>query len=188
MSKKDNKGCGCLGAFLVVFFVVPVVLAGIGAVVDYFEQREEQTFMTQWVAFFGPFDAAANDLNTGDYLAALSAADQALSVALAHPEWGTPYVAQTYAYKAQAHIGLWQYIDAETTIRQALPYADEQLHATLTRMLAEVQGRITENDTEREEQHIYHASPGIGPARTLHGKVVIAYVFVDDGHHSTWSL
>ena len=62
MSKKDNKGCGCLGAFLAVFFVIPVVLTGIGAVVDYFEQREEQAFMTQWVAFFGPFDAAATDL------------------------------------------------------------------------------------------------------------------------------
>ena len=168
MSKKDNKGCGCLGAFLAVFFVVPVVLVGIGAVVEYVEQREERAFMTQWVAFFGPFDAAANDLTTGDYLAALSAADQALSVVLAHPELGTDYVAQAYARKAEAQIGLWQYIDAETTIQQALPYADEALQAVLTRMLAEVQGRITENDTERDKQHIYHASPGIGPARTLH--------------------
>ena len=188
MGKKDKKGCGCLGAFLVVFFVLPVVLAGVGAVVDYLDQRQERAFKTQWAAFFDPFDAAANDLNTGDFLAALSAADQALSVALAHPELGRDYVAQAYARKAKAQIGLWQYIDAETTIQQALPYAEEQLHATLTRMLAEVQGRITDNDTERNEQHIYHASPGIGPARTLHGKVVIAYVFVDDGHHSTWSL
>jgi len=188
MGKKDKKGCGCLGAFLVVFFVLPVVLAGVGAVVDYLDQRKERAFKTHWAAFFDPFDAAANDLTTGDFLAALAAADQALSVALAHPELGTHYVAQTYAYKAKAHIGLWQYIDAETTIQQALPYADALLQATLTRMLDEVQGRITDNDTERNEQHIYHASPGIGPARTLHGKVVIAYVFVDDGHHSTWSL
>ncbi len=50
MSKKDNKGCGCLGAFLVVFFVVPVVLAGIGAVVDYFEQKPppSTSMRTSW--------------------------------------------------------------------------------------------------------------------------------------------
>ena len=188
MGKKDNKSCGCMGAFLMVFFVVPMVMAGIGAVIDFFEQWEEEAFKTEWVAFFGPFDAATNDLNTGDYLAALSAADEALAVALAQPDLDRIYLARAYEIKARAQIGLWQYVDAETTIQQALPYADAVLHADLMRMLAEVQGFITQNDTERNEQLIYHASPGIGPARTLHGKVVIAYVFVDDGRHSTWSL
>lgn len=189
MSKqKENKGCGCLGAFVVIFFVIPTMMAAFGAVIDYFDLSGERKFRAQWVAFFDPFDAAADGLNTGDYLAALSAADEALAVALANPELGSGYVADAYTRKAQAQIGLWEYIDAEATIRRALPYTDEAGRATLDRMLAEVQGYITDNDTERNEQHIYHASPGIGPARTLHGKVVIAYVFVDDGWHSTWSL
>ena len=177
-----------MGAFLVVFFVVPVAMAVVGGVIEYFEQQEEETYRAEWVAFFGPFDAATNALDTGDYLAALSEADQALSVALAQLGLDSIYTARAYTLKAKAQIGLWQYIDAETTIQHALPYADEDLYVDLTLLLAEVQGLITENDTERDEQHIYHASPGIGPARTLHGKVVIAYVFVDDGRHSTWSL
>ena len=187
-AKKSNKGCGCVVAFVVVFFALPTAFSGVMAALDYFEQAEERKFKQQWPAFFEPFDRAATYLDTGDYLAALPAAEEALAVVLATPELHTDYLARAYAQKAEAHIRLWHYVDAEATILQALPHADEWLQADLNRMLDEVRGVITDNDTERNEQHIYHAAPGIGPARTLHGKVVIAYVFVDDGKHSLWSL
>ena len=186
--KKRSKGCGCLVAFVMVFFALPIAFSGVVAVIDYFAEAEERAFKEQWPAFFDSFDRAATYLDTGAYLDALSAAEEALAVAQATPELHTTYLAHAYARKAEAHIGLWHYIDAEATLLQALPHADEALQADLNRMLAEVRGIITDNDTERNEQHIYHAAPGIGPARTLHGKVVIAYVFVDDGKHSIWSL
>lgn len=154
---------------------------------EYLERLDEQEYREQWAHFFDPYDAARDHLAEGDYLATLTAAEEALSVALATPELDILYTARSYELKARAHVGLWQYIDAENTILKGLPYADAPLQDDLNRLLAEVQGLITDNDTEREEQHIYHASPGVGPAHTLHGKVVIAYVFVDDGKHSTWS-
>ena len=185
---KNNKGCGCFVAFVVMFFGLPTAFSGVVAAIDYFAEAEERAFKEQWPAFFDPFDRAAHHLDTGAYLDALSAAEQALAAALATPELHTDYLARAYARKAEAHIGLWHYVDAEATLLQALAHADEALQADLNRILAEVRGIITDNDTERNEQHIYHAAPGIGPARTLHGKVVVAYVFIDDGKHSTWSL
>ena len=114
--KKGNKGCGCLVAFVVVFFGLPGAFSGVMAAIDYLAEAEERAFKEQWPAFFDPFDRAAAHLDTGDYLDALSAAEEALAAALATPELHADYLARAYARKAEAHIGLWHYIDAEATL------------------------------------------------------------------------
>lgn len=179
-NKNGKKGCGCVGMFLSVMVVLTLI--GIWTEPDVYDDR------SQWPAFFEPYDSAQTYLDTGAYLDALAAADKAVAVALTDSTLDVGYIAEAYLLKAEAYLQLWQYIDAEETLSKGLLYANENTKPTLTRMLAEVQGLITDNDTERGEQHIYHASPGIGPGHTLHGKVVIAYVFVDDGEQSTWSL
>ncbi len=187
-SKKKGKGCGCLAMFLLLFAVAPVAFTGITTVIDYVAGSEERAFRKQWPVFFDPFDITQDHLATSDYLAALSTAERALTVALDTPEL-SGYVAHAYQQKAKAQIGLWQYVDAEATLQLALSQTtDVDLLADLNYMLREVEGYIDSDDTERNEQHIYYAAPSVGPAHTLRGKVVIAYVFVDDDKHSIWSL
>ena len=144
--KKQGKGCGCLVAFVLTFLGVPIAFSGVLTAIDYFAEAEERAFKEQWPAFFEPFDRAATYLDAGAYLDALSAAEEALAVAQATPELHLDYLAHAYAHKAEAHIGLWHYVDAEATLLQALPHADAILQADLNRMLAEVRGIITDND------------------------------------------
>jgi hypothetical protein len=185
---EHNKGCGCL-VFCIVAYVA--LSAGYGAytgVMDFRRAREARAFRAQWSGFFDPYAAARTHLSEGDYLAALPAAEQAITFAQEAQGLEPAYRARAFALKADVHIGLWQYVDAEAALLQAVEHVTGTQRDTLNRVLDEVRGRITDNDTERDEQQIYHAAPGVGPSRTLHGKVVIAYVFVDDGQHSVWSM
>ncbi|MBT4498619.1 MAG: hypothetical protein HOC74_12900, partial [Gemmatimonadetes bacterium] len=53
--------------------------------------------------------------------------------------------------------------------------------------LSQVQKVIEQNEKERTDRTEYVASPGLGPSGRLRGRVVIAYVFIDDGKESRWS-
>ncbi len=175
---------GC--SIFLIFFVLWLIFVSFwGDILSPPELRLD--YRRAWVAFFEPYEAAQLAYDEQRYLEALDQVNAALQAAQDSTGLDSTYVTKAYELKALSHIALWQYIDAETTLHTGLSYARDDEKDRLQYRLDEVLGRIEKKDSERDTYTLYLALPGLGPGEHLQGKVVIAYVLVDDGMHSTWS-
>lgn len=94
-----------------------------------------------------------------------------------------------YQLKGYCHMALWQYVEAERSWRKAEPIARSNSEKQRVREMIELSVRaIDDANHERHLKKVYLASPGVGPAATLQGEVVLVYVFLADGNFRDWSV
>lgn len=148
---------------------------------------EAYRFREEWPAFTAHYGQGEKQLYSGDYAGALESLGGAIAAAEGRPGFPAGRLAEAYALKGEAHLQLWQYIDAERAFAISLEKAGADRQDALRQRLRAVQETIERNEQERHDKAAYEACPDAGPAQRLQGMVLIAYVFVDDGQLSRWS-
>lgn len=94
-----------------------------------------------------------------------------------------------YHLKGHVHSSVWQHIEAEQSWQKALTFTDDRrIRNRLSRMIKNRQRLIHDINAERDLKAFYHASPNVGPASALKGKVVVIYIFLTDSALQNWSL
>jgi len=94
-----------------------------------------------------------------------------------------------YHLKGHVHSSLWQHIEADESWKKARSYTDnKKLRARLSRLIKASNQIISDINEERDLRNFYQASPHVGPAAALKGKVVVAYVFLTDAALQSWSI
>jgi hypothetical protein len=124
-----------------------------------------------------------------DYMGALKLLDEHENefANLPESEYQTGY--QFYLLKGFIHSSIWQHIEAEQSWEKAGAYAsNERLKGRLSRLIKASRHVINDINSERNFRSYYQASPYVGPASSLKGKVVVMYVFLTDGTLQNWSL
>lgn len=137
--------------------------------------------------FFQPLRLAQEHLEQRRYLQALGKVDTAIAVGARMTDLRESDLADAHQLKAEIHMALWQYIDAERALGRAIDLADSGQRRRFRERLARVRDVIKRTEVEREESSVYYAGRDQGPAKRLSGKVVIIYVFVDAGRGSDWT-
>ncbi len=94
-----------------------------------------------------------------------------------------------YLLKGKVHWSLWEYVEADQAWQTAEHYArtakQQHMLAQLTR---DSQRVVNDINHERNNRQVYLASPHVGPAAELRGKIALIYIFVVDGGGNSWSL
>jgi hypothetical protein len=91
--------------------------------------------------------------------------------------------------KGHVHSSVWQHIEAEQSWQKALTYTDDRrVRSRLSKLIKTRQRLIHDINAERDLKGIYHASPNVGPAAALKGKIVVIYIFLTDSALQSWSL
>lgn len=94
-----------------------------------------------------------------------------------------------YLLKGKVHWSLWEYIEAEQAWQQAQRYArttrQKRMLAQLTQDSLQV---VNDINRERNKRNVYLASPHVGPAAELKGKIALIYIFLVDSGGNGWSL
>lgn len=142
---------------------------------------------SQWPEFCEYYHRGGSQLYSQDYTGAIATLDSAITIVRDQADFDSAYLAKAYALKGEAHTQLWQYVDAEDAFAAALKIAGADLQHALRQRLTATQNYLERNDKERNDKVAYESTTDAGPARRLQGKVVIVYVFVDDGKLSEWS-
>jgi len=94
-----------------------------------------------------------------------------------------------YRLRGLCHAALWQYVDAEDMWRKAGDYATRASDQKRIHDLIQMSKRAIEDmNQERDLKEDYQASPNIGPAAQLRGKIALIYVFLADGTFTEWGL
>ena len=143
-------------------------------------------FRSRWPTFYAQYQNGQSALYNQNYPAALESLDQAIASAQKKPGFDTTYLASAYALKGETLVQLWHYIDAEKTFAAALALADDDQKNALRQRLTAIQNHIERNEQERDDKTTYESTTDAGPAKRLRGRVVVVYVFVDDGKLSRW--
>ena len=150
-------------------------------------QWEEYELKREWPEFAKVYLQGRSFLRDGEPGRALPFLEQAVALGEKRRDFRGGLLARTYAVKAEAHLQLWQHIDAEVALQRAMAGATPKQQKGFRSRLSQVQKVIEQNEQERTDRTEYVASPGLGPSGLLRGRVVIAYVFIDDGKESRWS-
>jgi len=132
-----------------------------------------------------------------DYLKALQLIDQheatfvKLSQAKSSPNRpnGSELAYHFYYLKGHVHSSLWQHVEAEKAWTTAIGLTNNTgYRAKLARLIKASDQMVNDISSERNQRDYYQASPFVGPASALKGKVVVAYIFLTDGALQSWSI
>lgn len=94
-----------------------------------------------------------------------------------------------YLLEGKLHWSLWQYVEADRAWHEAAKLAHTpQQQRMLASLVRDSQRVLDDINRERNEREVYRASPHIGPASELKGKVALIYIFLVDGEGDGWSL
>ena len=94
-----------------------------------------------------------------------------------------------YLLKGKVHWSLWEYIEADQAWSTATRYArTSKQRRVLTKLTHDSQQVVNDINRERDQREVYLASPHIGPAAELKGKIALIYIFVVDGGGNGWSV
>ena len=148
---------------------------------------EEYELKREWPEFAEEYLQGRELLREDAPGKALPFLERAVALGEERADFRKALLARTYAVKAEAHLQLWQNIDAEAALQKAMAGATPEQQKGFRRRLSQVQKVIEQNEKERTDRTEYVASPGLGPSGRLRGRVVTAYVFIDDGKESRWS-
>ena len=170
--------------FVLCILLYPWINDGIDLVRGEWEEYE---LRREWPEFAEVYLQGRDLLREDAPGKALPFFEQAVTLGEKRPGFRGGLLARTYAVKAEAHLQLWQHIDAEVALQKAMPGATPKQQQAFRSRLSQVQKVIEQNEKERTDRTEYVASPGLGPSGRLRGRVVIAYVFIDDGKESRWS-
>ncbi|MBI1422465.1 MAG: hypothetical protein GC149_03290 [Gammaproteobacteria bacterium] len=94
-----------------------------------------------------------------------------------------------YLLKGKVHWSLWEYIEADQAWSAATRYArTSKQRQVLTKLTHDSRQVVNDINRERDQREVYLASPHVGPAAALKGKIVLVYIFVVDGGGDGWSV
>jgi len=94
-----------------------------------------------------------------------------------------------YLLKGKVHWSLWEYVEAEQAWQTAQRYAGTtRQKQVLTRLTQDGLRVVNDINRERNKRDVYLASPHVGPAAELKGKIVLIYIFLIDSGGNGWSL
>lgn len=94
-----------------------------------------------------------------------------------------------YLLKGKLHWSLWEFVEAEQAWHLAQAYAHSaSQQAMLTRLRHDSQRVVNDINRERNNRQVYLASPHVGPAGELQGRIALIYIFVVDAGRNGWSL
>lgn len=94
-----------------------------------------------------------------------------------------------YLLKGKVHWALWEYVEAEQAWQLASLYAKTtNQHKMLSKLVRDSQRVLDDINQERNDKNVYLASPHVGPASTLKGKIALIYVYLVDSGSNGWSL
>jgi hypothetical protein len=94
-----------------------------------------------------------------------------------------------YLLKGKVHWSLWEYVEADQAWQTAERYAKTSAQkGMLTQLTRDSQRVVHDINRERNHRDVYLASPHVGPASELKGKVALIYVFLVDSSGNSWSL
>jgi len=177
-----------IGRFVKFIFVLVWVLPILVNVLSWAQAEWAQyQFAQKWPEFTAHFARGKEQYNLRMYAGAMQSLSRAIEKVEEKPDFDSFILAEVYALKAEGHRMLWQFIDAEAAYKRALELAGDDLQGELRAKMARLQDRIEKNEQERNNDTTYVAMPHAGPGRILRGKVVVVYIFVDDGNVSKWS-
>lgn len=99
------------------------------------------------------------------------------------------FKSQVYRLKGIIHWQLWHYVDADLAWQQAQKYTRS---VPVTSELADFRNKtrrvIEKMNAERNQRQQYFASPNVGPAAVLRGRIAVLYVFIADAGKGNWGL
>jgi hypothetical protein len=94
-----------------------------------------------------------------------------------------------YLLKGKVHWSLWEYVEADQAWQTAAHYArTAQQKQTLTQLTRDSQQVVNDINRERNQRDVYLASPHVGPAADLKGRIALIYIFLIDAGGNGWSL
>jgi len=94
-----------------------------------------------------------------------------------------------YLLKGKVHWSLWEYVEADQAWQTAEHYArTDKQKRMLAQLTRDSQRVVNDINHERNYRQVYLASPHVGPAAELRGKIALIYIFVVDGGSNSWSL
>jgi hypothetical protein len=94
-----------------------------------------------------------------------------------------------YLLKGKVHWSLWEYVEAEQAWQTAQRYAGTTRQKRMLTQLTQDSVRVVNDiNRERNKRDVYLASPHVGPAAELKGKIVMIYVYLVDSEGDGWSL
>ena len=124
-----------------------------------------------------------------DYLTALGILERHETLFSGLPSGQAHLRYDYWLLRGYCHTALWQYVEAEQSWRSALiSVRSAKQKAQLTELLTTARRALDDINTERHLNNLYRASPHVGPAATLSGKIALIYVFVNNSALSSWSL
>jgi len=134
-----------------------------------------------------PLTMVSQARDTADPAAALRLADRAAMLADSLPGLSGRLRAEVYAIEGDVHWNLWQYVEARAAWQKAARLATGRRQEELNARLDGVGVIVEKDDGERSQDSVYLATPNTGPAARLSGRVVVAYVFLEDAGPGHWS-
>ena len=122
------------------------------------------------------------------YLAALQLLEERATL-FAGAHESSEVLLRYHLLKGKVHWSLWEYVEADQAWQQASHYAKTTKQRNLVSKLVRDSQRVVEDiNQERNDKSVYLASPHVGPASELKGKIVLIYVYLVDGSNNGWSL
>ncbi|TQV74052.1 hypothetical protein FLL45_14435 [Aliikangiella marina] len=93
-------------------------------------------------------------------------------------------ITQLHRLAASIHQSKWHihYAIASLQKSQAIEFSEQ-----VDRELKRLKHQLARSETERELNQEYVATRFSGPAKTLEGRVLVAYIFIDDGVKTRWT-
>ncbi|MBV1910482.1 MAG: hypothetical protein KUG78_14355 [Kangiellaceae bacterium] len=114
----------------------------------------------------------------------LSAIDLALKTAKKVGYKDSDILRSLHLKAAKIHESRWHFVYA----LQSMNFAQSLIYdKKIERRMARLREYLNQVEAERSLNDDYIATKGTGPAKSFRGKVLVAYVFIDDGLKTRWS-
>ena len=123
-----------------------------------------------------------------DPMGALAELDTAVRRLEGGPAMRDRVAARLYTLRGDVFGDLYQYTDALADWQRAQARASPQERMALEQRVAQTQRNLEVMNKERNNRSVYLASPNVGPAAILAGRIAVAYVFVRDRSGGAWGL
>jgi hypothetical protein len=143
--------------------------------------QENHVQSPQFKTFYAIFNKINETKNVNEKLRLI---EQALLVAKNKGYSDTSILRSLHIQAANIHQNRWHFLFAIESLNKAQALV---FNSQIEKDIKRLQNHISQIDQERGVKNQYIATKDSGPAKTLKGKILVAYVFVDDGISTSWS-
>ena len=142
--------------------------------------HSEQT-ASNYPEFIAAYNVAISAQDPDDKLQSI---ERALALAESEKVSESRLIKNLYLLAAEVHQERWHIHYAINSLQAAQNIDFSQ---KVDRQLKQLKSHLNKVETERSLNQDYIATRFSGPAKTLAGKILVAYIFVDDGIKTRWS-